>query len=127
MFILRYVREPTDAVTKMDLSIWCGDTFEKAITFSVGEPAIPVPVVGWEFDGDIRHLVTGEVVGVFTFNILDADNGDVDVTLTEEQTDALAASSTVYSFQWRFKTPADAVQTFVEGLVYVTRRLGEES
>lgn len=109
----------------MNLSIWCGDTFRKSIIVGVGDPVVAVPVDGWEFDGDIRNLATGAIVGTFTFNILGAENGEIELSLTAEQTDALAESSVVCSYQLRFKTPATDVQTFVEGLVFVTRRPGE--
>lgn len=74
-------------------------------------------LVGYTATSSLTSLVTGGVVTAMTTTIVDAAAGQINVSLTDTQTAALAAGT--YGWQLDWTAPGDIRRTVLSGTVEV--------
>jgi hypothetical protein len=77
----------------LNLSFKRSDDFSALVDFSIG-------MTGYTVTADITSLVSGEVVQPFTVSIVSATAGQVNVSLTDAQTLALARGTYGWRMTW---------------------------
>jgi hypothetical protein len=86
-----------------------GDDFSALIDLSIA-------VTGYSFTASITSLVTGLEVVPLTVTVVSAANGQVNVSLTDTQTSALARGTYGWNMKW---TESNATRTALAGFVEV--------
>jgi hypothetical protein len=94
---------------RLDLAFRQGDAFSTLIDFSIS-------LVSKTLTAQIRSAVTGEVVATPTIAAVDLATGQINLSLTVQQTQALAAGSYSWLLKW---TEGVGVRTALEGYVEV--------
>lgn len=94
----------------LPLSFVRGDTLSALIDFSID-------LTGYSFAGSLVSAATGAEVIPLTLSIVSASNGQVSVSLTAQQTAALARGTYQWKFVWtQGLTVRTALTGFVEAL-----------
>lgn len=93
----------------LNLSLVRSDDFSSLIDFSIG-------MSGYTVTAGITSLVTGNEVQPLTVSIVSATAGQVNVSLTDTQTAALARGTYGWRMQW---TENNATRTALTGFVEV--------
>ena len=93
----------------LNLSFNRGDDFSTLVDFSIG-------MTGYTVTAGITSLVTGDSVQPLTVSIVSATAGQVNVSLTDTQTAALARGTYGWSMAW---TVDNATRTALTGFVEV--------
>jgi len=96
---------------RLGLAFRSGDRVSTQIDFDVS-------LSGYTVTSSLVSLVTGNAVQAITTSLTDAANGIVSVSLTKDQTAALAAGTYGFVLQWT--APGDAVRTVYEDFAEVT-------
>lgn len=94
---------------RLDLKFRRGDAFSTMIDFSI-------TLVGKTLSAQILSAVTGQLVATPTITAVDLATGQVNLSLTVQQTQALAAGSYSWVFKW---AEGVGVRTALEGYVEV--------
>ena len=93
----------------LPISFVRGDTLSALVDFSID-------LTGYSFVGSLVSVVTGLEVVPLTIAIVSAANGQVNVSLTSQQTAALARGTYRWKFVW---TQGLATRTALTGFVEV--------
>lgn len=93
----------------LNLSLKRSDDFSSLIDFSIG-------MSGYTVTAGITSLVTGAEVQPFTVQVVSATAGQVNVSLTDMQTAALARGTYGWHLKW---TEGQATRTALTGFVEV--------
>jgi hypothetical protein len=91
----------------LPISFVRGDTMSALVDFSID-------LTGFSFVGSLVSVVTGSEVVPLTLAVVSAGNGQVNVSLTAQQTAALARGTYQWKFVW---TQGLAVRTALTGFV----------
>jgi hypothetical protein len=91
----------------LPISFVRGDTLSALVDFSID-------LTGYSFVGSLVSVVTGLEVIPLTTSIVSAANGQVNVSLTSQQTASLARGTYSWKFVW---TQGLAVRTALTGFV----------
>lgn len=94
----------------LNLSFKRGDDFSTLIDFSIG-------MAGYTVTAGVTSLVTGDEVQPLTVSFVSATAGQVNVSLTDTQTAALARGTYGWSLKW---TEGQATRTALTGFVEVS-------
>jgi hypothetical protein len=94
----------------MGLGLKKGGDFSTLIDFDTS-------LVGYSVSSSIRSLVSGVTVTSMTTSIADASAGQVNVSLTDTQTSALAAGT--YGWQLDWVAPGSVQRTALQGTLEV--------
>ena len=105
----------------LHIKILQGSDFKKELTLRSGGTAIDI--TGFTFTGQIRksRLVTATLIGAFVFNIIDAVNGRVDMTIDSTITEGFLQGT--WAYDARFDDGGADVRTFVRGNAMVIARV----
>lgn len=104
-----------------DIMLNQGETF--ALTLTIEEPeGTPLDITSYTFEADIKQNKTDtSAIDAFTFNIDDAPNGIVTMSLTDTETGALPA---IVGFWDLLMTSDSAVKTrILEGRITITQQV----
>lgn len=93
----------------LPISFIRGDTLSALVDFSID-------LTGYSLAGSLVSLVTGAEVVPLTLSVVSASNGQVNVSLTAQQTAELARGTYGWKFVW---TQGLAVRTALTGFVEV--------
>jgi hypothetical protein len=93
----------------LNLTFNRGDDFSALVDFSIS-------MVGYTVTASVTSLVTGAQVVALTVSIASAANGQVNISLTDTQTAALARGTYGWQMQW---TEGSATRTALTGFVEV--------
>lgn len=93
----------------LNLAFVRGDDFSTLVDFSIS-------MVGYTVTASMHSLVSGGEVVQFTTNVTSAANGQVNISLTDTQTTALARGTYGWSMKW---TENNATRTALTGFVEV--------
>ncbi|NBW09324.1 MAG: hypothetical protein EBR82_14995 [Caulobacteraceae bacterium] len=91
----------------LPISFTRGDTMSALVDFSID-------LTGYSFSGSLVSVITGSEVVPLTVSVVSASNGQVNVSLTPQQTAALARGTYAWKFVW---TQGLAVRTALTGFV----------
>lgn len=94
----------------LNLAFNRGDDFSTMIDFSIG-------MTGYSVSASMHSLVTGNEVQPFTVSFASATAGQVNISLTDAQTAALARGTYGWSLRW---TEGSATRTALTGFVEVS-------
>lgn len=95
---------------RLNLALIQGDELGQLLDFSVS-------LSGFSFQADVLSTVTGDQVVSMTVTPVNLSAGQVNVSLTETQTAALAAGS--YSWRLSWTAPGSVKRTALEGVLEV--------
>jgi hypothetical protein len=93
----------------LNLSFRRGDDFSALVDFSI-------TMTGYTVEASMQSLVSGEDVVAFTVTTPNLANGQVNISLTDTQTAALAAGTYAWSMKW---VENNATRTALTGFVEV--------
>lgn len=93
----------------LNLAFVRGDDFSTLVDFSI-------TMTGYTVTASMYSLVTGAEVVPFTVSVVSAANGQVNISLTDTQTAALARGTYGWSMKW---TENAATRTALTGFVEV--------
>lgn len=94
----------------LSLAFRRGDEFSTLIDFSIA-------TTGYTWSAAIYSVVTGTTIATPTVSVVSAANGQVNVSLSEIQTAALAAGT--YGWRLAWTAPGDSIRTVLQGTVEV--------
>lgn len=105
----------------LHVKILQGSDFKKELTLRSG--GVAIDITGFTFVGEIRksRSVTSPLIGAFVFNIVDAPNGRVDMTIDSTVTEGFLPGT--WSYDARFDDGGADVRTFVSGNAKVIARV----
>lgn len=95
---------------RLNLALVQGDELGQLLDFDV-------TLSGYSFQAEVRSTVTGDQVVAMTVTGVNLSAGQVNVSLTETQTAALAAGS--YSWRLSWTAPGSVKRTAIEGVLEV--------
>ena len=93
----------------LNLKMNQGDDFSSLVDFSIS-------LVGYTVTSEITSLVTGEQVVPFTVSVVSSTAGQVNVSLSDTQTAALARGTYGWQLSW---TEGNETRTALSGFVEV--------
>ncbi len=96
---------------RLDLAFRRGDEYATLLDFSVD-------LTGYTFAAAITSRLTGATVATPTLTAVNLANGQVNLSLTEVQTAALAAGDYAWSMTWA--APGAVTRTALAGIVEVS-------
>ena len=96
----------------LDIVIYRGDDFIQPLT-CVDANGTAVSISGWSFTGTLRRSADGGSIASFTFTVVSAAAGTVDLKMVNTATDDLVAGEYVYDAQ-RDNGSGD-IRTIVKG------------